>query len=99
MTAKQTKSRSDLFGYHTSSSMANHALNTQLKVNTMKDLFVLPNASSVYKELESIRKAGELNNNELERLLFKALFLLEDTEAERNRHQSTLEWGEEKPYW
>ena len=65
----------------------------------MKNLFVLPRASSVYKELESIRKAGELNNNELERILFKALFLLEHTEAERNRHQSTLEWGEGEPFW
>jgi hypothetical protein len=65
----------------------------------MKDLFVLPNSTSVYKELERVRKAGDLNENELERLLFKALFLLEHTEAESNRRQSTLDWEEGKPYW
>ena len=65
----------------------------------MKDLFVLPNASSIYKELERTRKSGELNNNELERLLFKALFLLEATEAESNRNQSALKWGEDRPFW
>ncbi len=65
----------------------------------MKDLFVLPNASSIYKELERTRKSSELKNNELECLLFKALFLLEATEAENNRNQSALKWGERRPFW
>ena len=65
----------------------------------MKNLFVLPNASSIYKRLERTRKAGKLNENELESLLFEALFLLEATEAESNRLESVLKWGESKPYW
>ena len=65
----------------------------------MKDLFVLPNASSIYKQLERTRKAGDLNENELESLLFKALFLLEHTEAESNRHQSALKFGQTEPFW
>jgi len=65
----------------------------------MKNLFVLPNASSIYKRLERTRKAGKLNENELESLLFSALFLLEATEAESNRLESELEWGKCEPFW
>ncbi len=67
--------------------------------HTMKDIFVLPKASSIYKELERTRKSGNLNSNELECLLFKALFLLEETEAENNRHQSNLKFGQNEPFW
>jgi hypothetical protein len=65
----------------------------------MKNLFVLPQASSIYKQLERTRKVGKLNENELESLLFKALFLLEATEAERNGLESDLKWGESEPFW
>lgn len=65
----------------------------------MKNLFVLPNASSVYKELKSIHESGKLDERQLEMLLFKALWLLEETEAESNRLESELNWGESKPYW
>ena len=65
----------------------------------MKNLFVLPNASSVYKELKSIHESGDLDERQLEMLLFKALFLLEATESESNRLESELEWGKSKPYW
>ena len=72
---------------------------TTMKTLKMKNLFVLPNASSVYKELERTRKSGNLNENLLEQLLFKALFLLEETEAACNRNESALKWRESKPYW
>ena len=65
----------------------------------MKNLFVLPNASSIYKQLERTRKAGKLDANELESLLFKALFTLEHVEAEHNRLESELNWGKSEPFW
>ena len=65
----------------------------------MKDLFVLQQASSIYKQLERTRKAGKLDASELESLLFKALFTLEATEAESNRLESELKWGKGKSFW
>lgn len=65
----------------------------------MKNLFVLPNASSIYNELKSIHESGNLDERQLEMLLFKALWLLEETEAACNRHESDLKWGESEPFW
>ncbi len=65
----------------------------------MKNIFVLPNASHVYKKYDRMRKSGELNSNELECLLFEALWLLEETEADRNRQKSIVEYGETMPFW
>jgi|TARA_R100000149_G_C5860797_1_gene126762 hypothetical protein len=65
----------------------------------MKNIFVLPNASHIYKKFDRKRKSGDLNSNELECLLFEALWLLEETEADRNRQQSIVEWGEPTPFW
>jgi len=65
----------------------------------MKNIFVLPNASHVYKKYDRMRKSGELNTNELECLLLEALWLLDQTEADRNRLESDLKWGETMPFW
>jgi hypothetical protein len=65
----------------------------------MKNSFLMPNASHVFKQFDKARKSGDLSAKELEVLLYKALFLLEATEAESNRHESALKWGESKPYW
>ena len=65
----------------------------------MKDSFIMPNASHVFKQFDKARKSGDLSSKELEVLLYKALFLLEATEAACNRHESALKWGESKPYW
>ena len=65
----------------------------------MRDSFIMPNASHVFKQFDKSRKSGDLSAKELEVLLYKALFLLEATEAESNRHESALKWGESKPYW
>ena len=65
----------------------------------MKNSFLMPNASHVFKQFDKARKSGDLSAKELEVLLYKALFLLEATEAESNRHESVLNWGDSKPYW
>jgi len=65
----------------------------------MKNIFVLPNASQVYKEFEKARKDGKLDLKEFEWILFKALYLLEDMEGEKNKLESELKWGKEKPFW
>jgi hypothetical protein len=70
-----------------------------MKTLKMKNLFVLPNASSVYKELKSIHESGDLDERQLEMLLFKALWLLEATEAERNGLESELKLGKCEPFW
>jgi hypothetical protein len=65
----------------------------------MKNIFVLPNANHVYKKYDRMRKSGELNNNELKCLLLEALWLLDQIEADRNRLESDLKWGETMPFW
>ena len=65
----------------------------------MKNSFLMPNASHVFKQFDKARKSGDLSAKELEVLLYKALFLLEATEAESNRHESVLKWADSKPYW
>ena len=59
----------------------------------------MPNASHVFKQFDKARKSGDLSSKELEVLLYKALFLLEETEAACNRHESALKFGPETPYW
>lgn len=65
----------------------------------MKNLFVLPNASLVYKEFEQARKDGKLDAKEFEWLLFKALWLLEETEADRNKLESELKYGKQELFF
>jgi hypothetical protein len=60
----------------------------------MKNLFVLPNASLIYKQYDKADREGELTENELKSLLFTALWLLEATEAEKNKLESQIKWGE-----
>ena len=62
----------------------------------MKDLFVLPNANLVYKQYEKANREGKITENELKSLLFKALWLLEATEAQKNKLESQIKWGEDK---
>tara|TARA_X000001382_G_scaffold116528_1_gene95772 strand:- start:181 stop:381 length:201 start_codon:yes stop_codon:yes gene_type:complete len=62
----------------------------------MKNLFVLANASLIYKQVEKANHGGKLTENELKSLLFKALWLLEATEAERNKLESKIKWGKEE---
>ena len=65
----------------------------------MKNSFIMPNASHVFKQFDKARKSGDLSSKEIEVLLYKALFLLEATEAACNRQESALKRGEGKPYW
>jgi len=65
----------------------------------MKNSFIMPNASHVFKQFDKARKSGDLSAKELEVLLYKALFLLEATEAERNGLESELKWGKCEPFW